>query len=417
MYQYSHTLFLSSRIAMIYYSDIINKKVFSEKNKLIGQIKDFIFYPSETPQVTKIVVKKNNKTTIFIPTKFVKKINQDVYLHKEFEKSQIKKNELSIKKNLLDRQIIDIKGTKVVRVNDVLIQDKKNFYIAGVDTGLLGFLRWFNLEEFSQNLLKLFGETITSQVLPWKDIQPLELAKGKVILKKEEEKIEKIHPADLADYLEQTNIINVQKFLDELDNEFAGEIVDNLNINYQTALFKTISPKKAATILKHTDPDESVDILLTLSKRKRQIIMNYLDKETQKEINYLLGLSKTPIGELITTEYIYVTPETRVKEVITIIKKYIDDVSFLDYIYVLNEKKQLKGVFNLHQLLIHPSKTKVMKFMLQPVIVIHLTTPKNLAVKKMLKYKINALPVIDNQRKLLGIVTFDDATEDLIEKI
>lgn len=402
---------------MIYYSDILNKPVYTENFKPVGKIKDMIFYASEAPRITKLLIEDLRKKSFLIPIEYLKKINQKALIKTGFKVGKLEQNELYIKKNLLDRQIIDIKGTKVVRVNDILIQDKKGFFIAGVDVGIFGILRWFNLEEPAKKLVSLFTKKTTSTVLSWADIQPIELGKGKVILKREQKKIENIHPADLADYLEQTNIINVTKFLTELNEEFVAEIVDNLNVNYQTALFKTLNPKKAAHILYYADPDEAVDILLTLPKRKQRQIMNYLDKETRKELQYLLSLSKTPIGGLLTTEFITVSPEMRVKEVISLIQKQTEDFSFLNYIYVVNNKKQLIGVFNLHELLLQPPNTLVLKFMVPNIIVVHLSTPKHIAIKKMLKYKISAIPVIDQSKKILGIITFDDIAEDLIEKV
>ncbi len=402
---------------MVFFSDLKNKKVRTQDRVTVGKLDDLIFSVSDNPKITKIVVKKRGEK-IIIPADYLIKIGADVIIDKSFEEGEISEKELYIEKNLLNVQIIDIKGNKVVRVNDVVIQDRKEYIISGVDIGFLGVLRFLGLDDIVISFFRIFGKNLSPNILPWKDIQPLELTKGSLLLKKEEEKIERIHPADLADYLEQTNVNNVVRFVNtSLDKDFIGDVIDNLNINYQTAVFEELKPKKAAQILEYVDPDEAVDILLTLSKRRRSAILKYLKPEIQKELEYLMQMSKTPIGELMTSEYLTVSPEMRLKEVVQIIKKKGDDFPFLNYIYVLNSKKQLVGVFSLYELISNDQNTRVYKVMVGNVISIYLTTPKELALKKMLKYKLSALPVISSDKIMLGMVTFDDLSEELIEKL
>src|SRR3989344_3245779 len=201
-------------------------------------------------------------------------------------------------------QIIDLKGNKIVRVNDVALQeDKDKLSIAGVDIGILGIFRRLRIgAENFYKIASLFKIKLASQFLSWADIQPLELMRGNVKLRKKEEKLEKIRPEDLADYLEKTNVINARRFLKILDTEKAAEVIGNLNINYQTALFKNFQTEKAAKLISFLDPDEAVDVLLTLSKKKREEVLEKLSPKIKENILHLLELSKKPIGTLITTE-------------------------------------------------------------------------------------------------------------------
>jgi Mg/Co/Ni transporter MgtE len=242
------------------------------------------------------------------------------------------------------------------------------------------------------------------------------LGKGKVILNRAAERLEQIHPADLADYLERTNILNINKIVTLLDEDFAAEVIGNLNINYQTALFRGLKEARAARVINLIDPDEAVDILLTLSPRRRSLIIESLPPDKKIEMQYLLNLSKTPIGGHITSEFLTVSPEDRVRQVIEKIKKETGDFSFLNYIYVLNNN-QLVGVFNLHELIMQGLNNLVYKFMIQNVITIHLTTPEEIALKKMFKYRIHALPVVDRQNHILGIVTYDQIATFALAKL
>jgi len=127
-------------------------------------------------------------------------------------------------------------------------------------------------------------------------------------------------------------------------------------------------------------------------------------------------LSKTTIGGLLTTEFITVSSNCTVAEAIGKIKKETEDFYFLNYVYVVNNDNQLVGVFNLHKLLLQNLDVPVYKFMTQNVIIIHLTTPGEIAIKKMLKYKIQALPVINEQKNMIGIVNVDDLTKYILKK-
>ncbi|MFA5770406.1 MAG: CBS domain-containing protein [Patescibacteria group bacterium] len=403
---------------MLYFSEIVNKKVYTEDNIYIGYLEDLIFLVAENPIVTKIVIRDKTKQRLIISTDYLQKINKYLTVEKEFLVTYLEENELYLVKNLLDKQIIDLKGDKIVRVNDVALQDKDKLSIAGVDVGIFGVFR--RLRIGADNFYKIasfFHIKLASQFLSWADIQPLELIRGNVKLRKKEEKLEKIRPEDLADYLEKTNVINARKFLKILDTEKAAEVIGNLNINYQTALFKNFQSEKAAKLITFLDPDEAVDVLLTLSKRKREEVMDKLPPKNKEKILHLLDLSKEPIGGLITTEYLTVFPEDTVRQVIDKIKNDAKDFSSLYCVYVVNKENQLTGALSLQEILKQDPDTPLYKFMTQNLVVIHLTTPVEIAMKKFLKYHLSSLPVTNQEKRMEGIVNFDDITNYILERI
>lgn len=396
---------------MLYFSEVVGKKIYTEDKVSIGKLDDLIFLVTDNPLVTKMVIKDNVGQKLIISIDYLQKVNNILTIEKEFLPSYLEENELFLVKNLLDKQIIDIKGNKVVRVNDIALnQDRDKLIIAGVDVGILGLLRRMRLlgRDKVYKLARLFNFKMTSQFLSWADIQPLELIRGQVKLKKKEEKLDRVRPEDLADYLEKTNVINARKFLKILDTQKAADVISNLNINYQTSLFKNFRPEKAAKFLSFIDPDEAVDVLLTLSKKRQEEIMSLLNEEMRSKIKHLLQLSKNPIGSLITTELIVVGSEYTVRQTIDKIRKTTNNYSSLDYIYVVNKSDELIGVFSLHELLLQDLDVPVYKFMTQNVIIIHFTTPKEIVIKKMLKYKLYALPVIDENKQIQGLITLDD---------
>jgi magnesium transporter len=165
------------------------------------------------------------------------------------------------------------------------------------------------------------------------------------------------------------------------------------------------------------DPDEAVDVLLTLSKKKREEVMEQLNSKIKDKILHLLELSKEPIGALVTTEYLTAGPEDTVRQVIDRIKKETSDFSSLYSIYVVNQEKQLIGVISLPEVLRQDLDTPFYKFMTQNLVVIHLTTPVEIAMKKFLKYRLSALPVINKEKRIEGIVNLDDITSYILQRI
>ena len=403
---------------MIYFSEIHNKQVISEDGIKVGTLDDLIFLATANPIVTKLVVRIQSGQKIIISTDYLQKVNHKVIIKKEYLASYLEENELYLVKNLLDKQIIDIKGNKIIRVNDVIINDDEKLSISGVDVGFLGVIRRLRIGGDSiYRLLRILNIKLTSKFLSWADIQPLELIRGKVKLKKKEEKLEKIRPEDLADYLEKTNVLNARKFLKILDTEKAAEVISNLNINFQTSLFKHFRSDKAARFISFIDPDEAVDVLLTLGKKKREEIIALLEPYIKNQIERLLSFSVSPIGGLITTEYLTIDSEDTAHSAIDKISKDSINFSSLDYIYITNKKDELVGVINLHGLLLQSEDTPIYKFMTQNVIVAHLTTPVEIVIKKMFKYKLYALPVVDENKHIQGIITLDDVNDTILKKV
>lgn len=262
---------------MIYFSELKNKKVYTEDNVYVGRLRDLVFRASENPLITKLVVRSQSKENMMVPMEFLKKMHGDlgdVILRKHYELGELAEDEMFLGKNLLDNQIIDLAGDKMVRVNDVAIQEKPEFILAGVDIGVLGILRWFGLEDRANRLLGAFKVNLTSRFLSWGDIQTLELTRGHVKIKKEQTKLDKIRPEDLADYLEQTNVSNIRSIIKMLDVQRAADVINNLNLNYQIELFKQFEGEEAAKIVRHMDAEEAADLLASLTKKSGYIVKN-----------------------------------------------------------------------------------------------------------------------------------------------
>ena len=409
---------------MLYFSELSGKRVVTKNGVVLGRLTDLIFLAETQPVITKLVVTGHTETPYLIPITYLIRLNSTVTISDSFTIEPLAENELYVNKNVLDQQIIDIKGNKVVRVNDVALQDLpaqagKPFQIivAGVDIGIVGILRWFKLDETFGRILRILGTTVMSQFLSWADIQPMQLARGQVVLNKEETKLSKLRPEDLADHLETMSMRNVTRMLNLMDEELAASVVENLNITYQQNLFKQFTPQRSAKLIEHMDADEGVDILLSLTDKRRFNIMSHLSPSKQIEINELMALSTTPIGGMITKKFFTARPEETAGKIRGRIRNETEGFTSVFYVYAVNAQRQIVGAINLHELLMQPTDAPLYRFMNPSLIVLHLTTPVKIAARRMLKYKLEALPVIDDNKHILGVVSINELNEWMLERI
>ena len=292
---------------MLYFSELDGKKVVTSDGIFIGYLDDIIFLLDSKPKVTKIVVVHNGVKTI-INADAVHKFNSVVRIAKFYSQAELEENELFVKRNLLDKQVIDISGNKIVRANDVIIHEQVNLsshnyecFISGVDIGLIGILRRLQIENQMTRIIHFLGFNLVSNFLSWADIQPLDLVRGSIRVKKEETKLQNMRPEDLADHLEQTNELNVKKFLRLLDKNFAVDVISNLNINYQRDLFRTWNSEKSSEIISKMDTEVAIDILLSLSRKKREEILKTVEQKKKNTLQSLLSIARTPISKRLSS--------------------------------------------------------------------------------------------------------------------
>ncbi len=405
-----------SYLNMLYFSEFFGDKVFTQNKQFVGKVADLMFLPLETPLITKFLIKTDNQSQILVAAQDIKKNGKGFILKQDFITFEKKEDELSLLFTLQNQQVIDLNGEKIIRVNDVIVSDAPEFIISGIDVGILGVFRWIGLARWIASLLRRFSIQYKSSFIPWDEIQTKQLASRRIVLKKDQERLKKIHPEDLAEHLGHATIQNVLKSLKIMDTELSARVIADLKLDYQKEILLTFSPQRSGQILSLIDPDEAVDALLVLEKNKREAILPFIEKSQRGEVEYLLKHAKSPIGHMMTTEWCAVDSDLTVKTVIEKIRKETTDFSELSDIYATNSQKQLVGVLDLHSLLLQRPEIPFYKVMNQNLIVGRLTTPKEILLRRMLKYNLNAMPIVDENRTIIGVVLLHDIAEDLLQK-
>lgn len=398
----------------MYFSEMYNKKVLTQEGNVLGRLKDVLFLPVETPLLTKIVVKGKNTHIIAIHS--VRKFNgKGIYLN-DFTDGVRDDNEISLYDNLQNQQIVDLQGSKLIRVNDVVINTTPQYAVSGIDVGFRGILRWLFFGRMFEDFVRNLPLTKSSEFIPWSEIQPKELTNGRIVLKKAQEQLKKMFPEDLADDLEKTTITNALNILKVMDKEMSAKVIADLKLNYQEEVLNRFPPEKSAEILSIIDPDEAVDVLLAMDPKKKNEILSKMKKDVRTDLEQLLSHAKTPVGHLMTSDFLAVNSDSTVKETLEAVKKEAEDFSEIFYIYVKNKQDQVVGVINLSELLTQKPDTQLFRIMNQNLVLGRLTTPKEIVANKLLKYHLYAMPIVNENKSLLGIVSLQDIAEDLLKE-
>jgi magnesium transporter len=396
---------------MLYFSELRGKTILAG-DLFIGTLDDVVFQVSPAAVVTKLFVKKQSGQKFFLPYSAVDRIGGRIHVDANFAPTELEENELFVGKNINDQQIIDINGSNIVRVNDVVFIQQPQLHISGVDIGALGVLRWFGLEDIVSKVSRLTGREIIPKFLAWTDVAPVELARGKVVMKQSDTKLKRLKPEDLAGHLDTMSIRNVKRIINMFEDVYAAEVFSNLSVWSQTSLLRSFLPAKSASIISQLETSEAVDALITLRRSEKDKIINLLERHQQHEIKRLMGLAKTPVGHVVSNQFLTVKPQDTAGTILNKVRAARNDIDDIRYVYVVNNENQLIGIFTLYELIIQKSDVSAYKFMIQNPIVVQLSTPKELVLRRMQKYNLNSVPVVTEKRHMLGIVDLLDILDE-----
>ncbi len=392
----------------MYLTELLNKVVFDKDNESFGKVKDIIISADKTyPKIEAIKIKANGEN-YFIPSSYIDQITTDeLILTKKLEDiKQYPRQDSSIKlsRDILDRQVVDMEGSKIRRVNDVEISYKNgNYYIIGVDIGINGLFRRLGLERISK---KLHPE---NNIIAWKGIDALDFSNLKLNVSKE--KLTKLHPADIAEIVDNLGISDSMSILSSLDDESAADAFEEISPEKQKTILTEMEKKEAADLVDEMSPDDAADLLASISDKKKEEILLMMDPKESKELRELLEYPENTAGGIMTTEYATVTGNMTTSEVMKKLKKVANDVETLYYIYVLSNNDNLEGVITIRELLLNDDDTIVSEYMNKDIISVDINEQEEEVAKMVAKYNLIAIPVVDRNNIMKGIVTVDDAID------
>jgi magnesium transporter len=306
---------------------------------------------------------------------------------------------------------VDIDGLKVVRVNDVLLSKiKDRLCIVGVDVGFKGILRRLGFARLTDRFLKRMPDNY----IAWSYIDPLDPDLRRISLKIPRKDIGDLHPADIADIIEELDHKEQLLILESLDEETAAEAFEEVEPDVQAQIVKHMDSDDVADMLENMNPDDAADVIHMMPEEKASEVLNLMEPEDASEVKELLEYHHRSAGGLMNTEFISTPANSKVADVFEKLRLQGSEIDMIYYVYVLDENEHLIGVLSLRDLLLAEPDKPVSEVMQTDVFHVHPGSPAEEVANLLSKYDLLALPVLDDDGTMLGVVTFDDALEDII---
>lgn len=327
---------------------------------------------------------------------------------------QVGDYDLFLGRDVLDKQIIDTNGVRVVRVNDLeLTRIGGHFYVANVDIGGLGLARRMGLASPAQRAAGRLGRKLVSNAIPWASVELLP-GNQPMRLKVASDKIAELHPADLAEIISDLNRVDTSALLETLDIEQTADMLEAVEPDFQASLVEAMSDEKVADLLEEMAPDEAADLLAELPEARSQDLLNLMEEKDADDVRKLLAYPDDSAGGIMTTEFIAVRPDLNAEQAIEYLRRTAHEAETIFYVYVTDEQGLLQGVFSLQDLVLARPDTPVSQFMHERVITLSPEATQEEAAQAVAKYNLLAVPVVDVEGRLQGIVTADDALDKII---
>lgn len=411
---------------MLYLSQMTGKPVVDSAGEKIGTISDLAISTGEVfPRITSLAFQGPGKVPFMISwRKYVGAFDEDGIMlsvpAQDIRFSYLQPEEVLLARDLLDRQIVDTQGMKVVRVNDLKLSESgSQLRLLGAEVGIRGILRGLSplLEKAVLSAAKAFHKRIDEKLIAWNYMDLLDRDLSEVQLSVTHKRLDELHPADVADILEQLDPQQRAEVFKHLDDAQATEAVSEMEDEYQADFIEDLDETRAANLLGSMDPDDAADIVRDLSYEKAETLLRLMGVEDAAEIRQLLGYKDGTAGGMMTTQYVAVHQTDTVAQAVEVLRALPEDHPTVHYVYALDEYDKLVGVLSLRTLVLTDDSTLIRDVMYDDVISVPPDEEEDDVAADIFKYDIPAMPVVDEHGSLLGIVTVDDAWDAIEEDV
>ena len=402
-----------------YLSRLIGRKFTTPELKPIGIIKDFLIdHTLERPRIIGLKVKIDKKYRFVDFSVFEIKKTKYKYsiICKKLRDIELNENLLLLAENLLDKQIVDIEGRKLVRVNDVrLVLIPSGSYVIAVDVGIEGLLRRLGIADPFQLIWNLFKTNLPSKLILWEDVQTVDFSKSNIKLAKTYSKLHTLHPSDLADIIEELDKATSSNVFASLDEEKAADVLEELDSHTQVHIIESMPKEKAADVLELMPADEAADILEELEEEKVEELLKEMDVESSEDVRELLEYHEHSVGSIMTTDFYHFNESLTVDETIKELRKLKPETDTIYSLLVLDDQEKLVATVSLRDLIISEPDKRLSDIMNKEFISVYDDDKIDILAEIISKYDLLAIPVTDKDMKVEGMVVIDDIVEDLIK--
>lgn len=402
---------------MLYLSQVLGRPIRDLEGERVATIKDVVIRlgEGEHPPVTGFVARYRRRD-FFLPrwriTEFGERgvqLNSDILDLRPFGRRD---GEVLLARDVLDKQLIDVDGKRVVRVNDVqIIEAAAEWRVTGADVSLQGLWRRLAPPGF-------MGTRRPVEVIDWADVGYLATDAATVQLKSSSDKLARLHPVEIARLAESLSYHYGTEIVEALDDETAAETLEEMPAEAQARILGDMDEERAADILEWMSPDEAADVLGDLPEEKAEELLGLMDSEEQADVAELLPYEDDTAGGLMTTEFVTLPRELTVGAALARLREMAETPNMIYYLYVVENEASWKlvGVIALRNLMLADPSAPLEEVMRTELQIARAEDPANEVSQKIAEYNLLALPVVDDAGDILGIVTVDDAMEFLLPR-
>lgn len=409
---------------MEYLTQLIGKTVLDAEGERFGKLAEVVVSPDEALPLVAAYQVKTEDGALFVPWDALT-LRADA---REFSLSrpvprirpyQINAQDFSLVRDVLDKQIVDVHDYRVVRVNDIRLEQLPNGRLAliGVDPGVRGILRRLGVDHLLNSAARVLRlGTAGDTFIAWNDVEslPTHNAGEPLKLKVSHEKIARLHPADIGDILNQMDPAHRRDVLEALDVETAADALAEADEAVQVQALQALDGELAADILEEMPADEAADVLGDMNRVRREELLRRMDADDREDVEELLEYGDKTAGGLMTNEYVAIAQGYTAQQTIDHLRSLEPEAETIYYVYVIDADERLVGVISLRDLIVAPPDRPVAEFMIPKVRSVPLDADVEAVAHKFERYKLLALPVVDEEKRLQGIITIDDTLEQLL---
>ena len=401
---------------MLYLSQVLGRPILDLEGERVATLKDVIIRlgKDDHPPVAGFVARYRRRD-FFLPRWRISdfgeagaRLNSDILDLRPFVRRD---GEVLLARDVLDKQLIDVDGKRVVRVNDVQIIEAANeWHVTGADVSLAGL--WRRLAP------AMLRSRRPVEVIDWADVGYLATDAATVQLKSSRGKLARLHPVEIARLAEAFSYQQGAEIVESLDDETAAEMLEEMPAERQAQILGDMDEERAADILEHMSPDEAADVLGDLPEEKAEDLLQRMEDEEQADVAELLPYADDTAGGLMTNEFVTLPLDLSVGEALARLREMAETPNMIYYLYVVaaEDSWKLVGVIALRSLILADPTAPLEHVMRTDLQMAHPDDRAGDVAQKIAEYNLLALPVVDDAGEMLGIVTVDDAIEILLPK-
>ncbi|MFH1134389.1 MAG: CBS domain-containing protein [Nanoarchaeota archaeon] len=402
----------------LYFSELQGKPVFDAKGKKVGLLKDMVFLDGEKEAAITHLVLPQGK----LPTRFVDLVGKRIELNTTEDQlvyEPLRDDDFTVHGYILDKQIVDVDGLKVVRVNDIYLdRSGDSLVIHSVDIGTRGILRRLGLQQdIAKNILgKKQKKAIKGRLISWEYVQPLHSNLSRLALKVPKIRMENLHPADIADIMEDLSARERVVVLRSLDDRKAAETLSEAHPEVQRSLLRYMRLETIISLFETMRVEQAAHLLQILSPQRREHILSLVKKARATEIKEFMGYAPNTVGAIMQTDMLAIPEDYTMTKTLNLLRKVAPSPSKVYYLYVVDKARRLVGILSLRLLLITAPRKTVGEVMRKNTINVNVNTLKEDVAKLMIKYNLVVVPVVDDDQRIKGVVTAYEVLSEVTPK-